>query len=292
MSDRHRIQSSRVSATIAARGAELVSLQDAAGDELLWQAGPEWPRHAPVLFPIVGKLAGDTLRHAGAAYRMTQHGFARDAAFAWEERGASRATLILEDSPATRATYPFPFRLTLAYAAEGAALSVAATVVNPGDAPLPFCLGAHPGFRWPLVDGVAKSDHVLVFDAEEPGPRLLIEGGLLGAEGPAPIEGRVMRLGEDLFAADAVVLPAARSTSARYAALGPDGAALRAMTVSWEGYDDLGVWSKPGGAPFLCIEPWRGMASPVGWDGDFVDKPGVVTLAPGDARVFTWRVEV
>lgn len=101
-----------------------------------------------------------------------------------------------------------------------------------------------------------------------------------------------MRLSEGLFAADAVVLPAARSTSARFAALGSDGAELRALTVSWDGYEDLGVWSKPGGAPFLCIEPWRGMASPVGWDGDFVDKPGVVLLAPGEERAFTWRVEV
>jgi len=292
LSDSHGIGSSRVSATITAKGAELVSLKDAAGVELLWQAGPEWPRHAPVLFPIVGKLAGDALRHDGAVHRMTQHGFARDAAFAWEERGASRAALSLSDSPATRAIYPFPFRLTLAYAAEDAVLSVTATVANPGDAPLPFCLGAHPGFRWPLVDGVAKSDHVLVFDAEETGPRLLIEGGLLGAEEPAPVEGRVMRLSEELFAADAVVLPAARSASARYAAVGPDGAELHALTVSWDGYEDLGVWSKPGGAPFLCIEPWRGMASPVGWDGDFVDKPGVVLLAPGEERAFTWRVEV
>lgn len=292
MSDSHGIGSSRVSATITAKGAELVSLKGAEGNELLWQAGPEWPRHAPVLFPIVGKLAGDALRHDGAVYRMTQHGFARDADFAWVERGASRAVLSLSDSPATRAIYPFPFRLTLAYAAENAVLSVTATVANPGDAPLPFCLGAHPGFRWPLVDGVAKSDHVLVFDAEETGPRLMIEGGLLGAEEPAPIEGRVMRLSEGLFAADAVVLPAARSTSARFAALGSDGAELRALTVSWDGYEDLGVWSKPGGAPFLCIEPWRGMASPVGWDGDFVDKPGVVLLAPGEERAFTWRVEV
>ncbi|GBD50897.1 aldose 1-epimerase family protein [Methylopila sp. Yamaguchi] len=292
MSDSYGIGSSRVSATITAKGAELVSLKDAEGNELLWQAGPEWPRHAPVLFPIVGKLAGDALRHDGAVYRMTQHGFARDATFSWVERGASRAVLSLSDSPATHAIYPFPFRLTLAYAAEDAVLSVTATVANPGDAPLPFCLGAHPGFRWPLVDGVAKSDHVLVLAAEETGPRLMIEGGLLGAEEPAPIEGRVMRLSEELFAADAVVLPAARSTSARYAALGSDGEELRALTVSWDGYEDLGVWSKPGGAPFLCIEPWRGMASPVGWDGDFVDKPGVVLLAPGEERAFTWRVEV
>jgi len=36
LSDSHGIGSSRVSATITAKGAELVSLKDAAGVELLW----------------------------------------------------------------------------------------------------------------------------------------------------------------------------------------------------------------------------------------------------------------
>ncbi|MCW2622271.1 MAG: aldose epimerase, partial [Frankiales bacterium] len=44
----------------------------------MWQAGPAWPRHAPVLFPVVGRLPGDVLRVAGVDPRMTQHGVARD----------------------------------------------------------------------------------------------------------------------------------------------------------------------------------------------------------------------
>jgi galactose mutarotase-like enzyme len=72
-----------MTATIAADGAELCSLKDAAGLELLWQAGPQWPRHAPNLFPIVGRLKNDELRHRGRLYPMTQHGFARDCRFDW-----------------------------------------------------------------------------------------------------------------------------------------------------------------------------------------------------------------
>lgn len=76
-----------ISATIVGQGAELVSLRNAEGTELLWQAGPEWRRHSPVLFPIVGRLKGDQLRHRGQSYAMTQHGFARDRRFAWAEQG-------------------------------------------------------------------------------------------------------------------------------------------------------------------------------------------------------------
>ena len=51
--------------------------------------------------------------------------------------------------------------------------------------------------------------------------------------------------------------------------------------MSWRGFRELGVWSKPTGAPFLCIEPWRGYASPVGFDGEFSDKPGLMHIAAG-----------
>jgi galactose mutarotase-like enzyme len=289
----HRIASSGVSVVIAAKGAEPVSLKDAAGAELLWQAGPEWPRHAPVLFPIVGRLAGDTLRSGGRAYRLTQHGFARDAQFEWLERSSDRATLAFSDDETTREKYPFAFRLEIDYRAEGASLGATARVTNPSsDTVLPFSVGAHPAFRWPLVDGLPKEAHALEFDAYETGPSRSVIGGLLGPEQPLPFDGRTMALEPGLFANDAVVMPSLASRSVRYVARGPSGEVARALTISWRGYDDLGVWSLPSGAPFLCVEPWRGMASPQGWDGAFIDKPGVSRLEPGATATFEWRVEI
>ena len=290
MSERHTIGTDRISATVKLEGAELTSLRDKDGAELLWQAGPEWPRHAPVLFPIVGRLADDTLRHEGRSYRLTQHGFARDQTFDWVERTPTRAVLRLLDSEATRALFPFPFHLDLAYETEGDTLSVKATVMNPGDAVLPFAVGAHPAFRWPLSDGVPKEAHRLEFEARETGTARRVEGGLLGPEMPLPFDGRVLPLSPELFRDDALVMPAVRSRSVRYVAPGADGQLSRALTVSWAGYRDLGVWSKPSGAPFLCVEPWFGTASPVGWDGEFTEKPGLFLLAPGEARAFAWRV--
>lgn len=284
MSDRHTIRTPGVSATIKPEGAELTSLRDAAGEELLWQAGPEWPRHAPVLFPVVGRLAGDTLRHDGQAYRLTQHGFARDSLFEWVERTPTRAVLRLADSAETRAIYPFPFILEMIYAVEGETLSVTTRVTNPGNTVLPCGVGAHPAFRWPLAAGVAQEAHLLEFDTPETGPALAVEGALLGAEKPLPFDGRVLPLSPGLFAQDALVMPGVASRSVRFVAPGS-----RALTVSWEGYKDLGIWSKPGGAPFLCIEPWFSMASPVGWDGDIADKPGILLLPPGESRDFIWR---
>ncbi|MBP2291329.1 aldose 1-epimerase family protein [Azospirillum rugosum] len=286
--DRYTIDNGHLSATIKADGAELCSLRTADGRELLWQAGPEWPRHAPVLFPIVGRLKDDRLLHDGKAYRLTQHGFARDRRFAWADTGPTSCRLSLSDDAQTRALYPFAFRLELSFELDGNSLTVRHTLTNPGTEVLPASVGAHPAFRWPLADGLPKEAHALVFEKDEPAPIRRVEGGLLSpTPEPSPIQGRRLPLSEGLFAADAVILDQPASRSVRFEAPGAPS-----ITVSWEGFTELGLWSKPTGAPFLCIEPWRGHASPAGFDGPFVDKPGLMHLAPGDMRELSYRVTV
>jgi galactose mutarotase-like enzyme len=288
MTDTYEIASGRLRATIRAEGGELIALSDANGP-LLWHGGPEWPRHAPVLFPIVGRLTDDTLIHEGRSYHLTQHGFARDSLFRWIERAPQRAVLELRESADTLARYPFRFVLQMIYEFAGDTLSVTTRVVNPAETTLICGAGAHPAFLWPLAEGVAKEDHCLSFLQAEPGPGLSVEGGLLGAPIPLPFEGTELALAEALFANDAIVIPDVANHSVRFAALDAAGREVRALTVSWEGYKDLGIWSKPTGAPFLCIEAWFSMASPVGWQGEFAEKPGILTLAPGESRDFVWH---
>lgn len=288
--DTHTIRSSTLTATIRAQGAELCSLKDAEGTEFVWQAGPEWPRHAPLLFPIVGRLANDELRHQGKAYRMTQHGFARDSRFAWGAREASRCTLVLEDSETTRTLYPFAFRLTASYALDESGLDLTLAIANTGKETSPASLGGHPAFNWPLQPGEVKESYALTFASTESSPVRRLDGGLLrAATEPSPVEGTVLPLSESLFAADAIIFDRIESRSVRYAARQGTGPWLK---MSWRGFRELGVWSKPSGAPFLCIEPWRGYASPAGFDGEFSDKPGLMHIAPGAEEQLSYRIEV
>ncbi len=157
---------------------------------MLWQALPVWPRHAPVLFPIVGRLRHDALLHNGRTYRLTQHGFARDHRFAWLNRTVSSCRLVLHDDAATRAVYPFAFRFEVAFALEDDALVNTFTIINTGRETLPASVGAHPAFRWPLSEGIDKAAHELEFDRPEPAPIRRLAGGLLGAPEPTPISDR------------------------------------------------------------------------------------------------------
>ena len=286
--DKHTLRSGAIEATIKADGAELCSLRNADGFELLWQAGPAWPRHSPLLFPIVGRLKNDQLRHRGKTYRMTQHGFARDVRFEWVEQGTNSCKLVLVDSDATRARYPFAFRLEVTYTVENAELGIAFDIINTGDENLPASIGGHPAFNWPLLPELTKEAYALNFSDEEPAPIRRVEGGLVRAEPePTPVRGKTLPLSEGLFDNDAVIFDQLASSSVRYAAdRGPS------IEMSWQGLPDLGVWSKLGGAPFLCIEPWHGFASPLEFDGEFADKPGLMQIAPAEKRTLGYRIRV
>jgi galactose mutarotase-like enzyme len=286
--DTHTFGNDAITATVKAAGAELCSLRNAGGQELLWQAGPQWPRHAPTLFPIVGRLKNDALRHRGKLYPMTQHGFARDQRFEWADRNPASCTLVLSDNAQTRARYPFGFRLAITVSITGSGLDVTLEVTNTGDEMLPASVGAHPAFNWPLLPGLSKEAYELTFFRDEPASIRRLRDGLLRATPePTPIAGNKLALSERLFDDDAVILDRIASTSVRYAAdRGPS------IEMSWEGFRELGVWSKVGGAPFLCIEPWYGFASPSDFDGEFADKPGVMHIAEGEKRVLKYRIGV
>lgn len=284
-----RIASDRLTAEISPLGAELQSLRDTSRRDYLWDGDPAWwTGRAPILFPIVGTLADDTLRVDGVAYRMEKHGFARRSTFAVIEDGYDYATFRLEASAATRASYPFDFTLNIGFELAGATLTITATLANPGTAPLPASFGYHPAFRWPLPDAGARDEYRLRFAEAEPAPirRIAASGLLTEVRHPSPIVGRNLPLADALFIDDAVIFDAPSSRALSYGALGEPG-----LEIAWEGLPQLGVWTRPG-APYLCIEPWQGHSDPAGFTGEFRDKPGVIEVPPGGERRFRMTITV
>ena len=281
MADRITIRSEQLSASINPFGAELSSLKDAGGAELMTDADPRWwTGRAPILFPVVGAPSSEVIRVDGRRYPMKKHGFARRMAFAVVEQAADRVTLRLTDTAETRAGYPFAFRLDVAFRMEGATLHAEVTVANPGDVPLPASFGFHPAFAWPLPYGRERGDHRITFSADEPDTlRAIADNGTI-AEGtrPSPLKGRTLHLRDALFESDALVWDRVRSDSVTYGA--NEGPRLR---IDFPDTPMLGIWTKPG-AHYVCVEPWHGIADPHGYTGEFRDKSGVFEVAPGEAK--------
>jgi len=276
--DTYSIASDHLRASVKLHGAELCRLQTGDGLDLLWDGDPAfWRGQAPVLFPVVGALKGGRLLHRGVAYPMGKHGFARESAFRLLRLTAHSCSFRLQDDAATRARYPFPFRLDVTFTVTGPELKVQYDLHNPGREELPASFGAHPAFRWPLLPGLSKESHWLEFEKPE-GDLLPTVGGdgLLGApDRPSPLAGRHLALADALFTADALIFMPVRSRAVRFSAPGAP-----VLEMDWDGFEQFGVWSKPG-AGFLCLEPWRGHASPHDFDGEFSAKPGVFQVSPG-----------
>lgn len=289
MSDWITIRNDTLSAAINPLGAELSSIRDAAGRELMTDADPAfWSGRAPILFPIVGEASGGVIRVDGRTYPIKRHGFARHMMFAVvEQRDASVALELLADE-ATRAAYPFDFRLRLTFALDGATLTTTAEIANPDTArDLPASIGFHPAFAWPLPYAAPRDAHRITFAADESEPlRALTDGGLIKSDPrPSPlVDGRTLALADALFEADALIWDPVRSDSVSY---GADSG--QRLHVAFTDTPQLGIWTKPG-AHFVCIEPWHGIADPEGYAGEYREKPGVFTIPPGGTKRVGWSV--
>lgn len=284
--DRHDFGSGSLTASVLSLGAELIALKN--GDtDLLWNGGPAWPKHSPILFPIVGSLPNDGVTLAGEPLHLERHGFARTCQFRWIARDDDGCTLELVDDAQTRAVFPAAFKLRVVYLIENGTLRVSYHLHNPSrDSTLHASLGAHPAFAWPQKPGTPKENYRLVFEYDEPLPirRINADGLLLHDKVHTPIRENGLALKDSLFEADAIIIDRPESTSVDMIA--SDGHGIRVM---WGGFRELGIWMKPG-ANFLCIEPWAGYTAPAGFIGDFAEKPGLLHLKPGENWTAFWAV--
>jgi galactose mutarotase-like enzyme len=273
-----KVRSAALTAEINPLGAQLSTLRDRDGRDLLWNGDAAvWAGRAPLLFPIVGSLAGGTYRLSGKSFALSRHGFARGKPFDVVATTSSSATFRLRADDSTLAVYPFPFELEVSYVLASSTLSVTALVRNTGSEPLPASLGFHPGLCWPLPYGAPRAAHFIEFETDEPAPiRRIDQDGLLKPERlPTPVATRRLLLDDELFRDDVVIFDALRSRSVRYGAANGPKIELRFPDAQY-----LGLWTKPG-APFICIEPWQGITDPAGFADDFRHKPGVFRVAPG-----------
>jgi len=266
-------------------GAELQKLADAAGRDYLWSGDPQWWNgRAPLLFPMVGRASRDAIRIDGVDYPLPQHGFARRATFEVVEATPTRAVFRLTDSQATRAGYPFAFRLDVAYELRGSTLSSVATVRNPGATPLPCAFGYHTAFRWPLPG--ASGAHEVVFEKPETAAIHKPADGLFSRESFAnPFASGRATVESAMFEGGALIFVPLESRRVVFRSV--DGGP--AVHVAFPNLPHFALWTKPG-APYLCLEPWQGYAAPEGYEGEFSARPGVVEIAPGASRDFAMDI--
>lgn len=285
------LENGRLRAEFDTLGAQLTSVRDARGTQYIWQADPGvWGRHAPNLFPFIGRLKDGRYTLDGEEYAISTHGFARDREFSVAERTDASVSFRLTDSEETRRVYPFPFVLTITYTLEDNRLLKACTVENPSDRTLFYEFGGHDGYRAPLEEGETMADYsIRLPGVEELRPYGMDPAGLLTPkEASFPLEEGRIALTPASYGLDTVILD---SLPRRRASL-VDKAGRERVRVDFPDFPYLGLWTpdKPFDTGFVCIEPWSSLP-----DAHFVgrgleDKAGVRSLPPGGAETLRYTV--
>lgn len=294
---------------VSPKGAELISLV-ANGREYLWHGDPKfWGRRAPILFPIVGRLADDILRIDGMEYQMKQHGFARDTEFVPLQLNASFnpfegfKTLpsdgpifmqMVNDGPLEN--YPFSFQLKVRYAIFGNTLEVNWEVKNTDEKPMFFQIGAHPAFLLPEYN----EEHVVYgylrcYNSQGkivlPITTTKLVDGLRHKTAQSILSNKdaLIPVTNNLFADDAILLEGC--DIACIALVTTKG--REALRVSCPQADAFGIWAPNKlGCPFVCIEPWCGVADKEGFKGDISERDFIHQLAPQKVFHFDYLISI
>ncbi|MBN1902676.1 aldose 1-epimerase family protein [Candidatus Sumerlaeota bacterium] len=261
-------------------GAELASIKDAKDDtEYLWQGDARfWNRRAPALFPIVGAVKNKQYLFEGKSYSLPQHGFARDRIFDTEEEKQDRLVFTLREDDASLINYPFHFILKIEYLLNKNRLTVGYRVINADEKTIWFSIGAHPGFNCPFIPGTHTKDYFLEFDSEEEPLLYKGENGIISTGEPVSLEkGKILRLNPDPFQSETIIIKNPRSSSVSMKH--PQGG--KSITVEYPGFPWLALWKGVPEAPYVCIEPWYGIADFKNASGNLTEKEGVLPLEPG-----------
>jgi len=272
------LSSNDLTVKIKEHGAELCSVKNPTGTEYMWQANPAvWPRHAPVLFPVVGKLKDNGYLFEDRHFHLGQHGFARDCVFTLTHSSSHSCSFELVASTESKTNYPFDFLLGTAYTLNANQLTVAHRVENTGSQAMYFSVGAHPGFNCPLEAGEDFEDYYLEFENSNYQLTLLDNGLRLPEKKQLLLDGKKLALRPTLFDNDALVFEGGQVARLRLCSkkLG------KRLQLDCEGWPYFGIWSKKGSREFICLEPWYGIADSILSTGNLSQKDGILCLAPG-----------
>lgn len=286
----YEIKNEFIKAKIKSFGAELNSLQKIDDSlEYIWQGDKEfWARHSPILFPIVGRLKNDSYFYKNQKYNMTQHGFARDKQFEVVNKKEDFIEFRLYSDEKSLEIYPFDFELYLSYKLEKSSLIISYKVKNKSNEKMLFSIGAHPAFNWSLEKDLKKEDYFLEFEVNNSKRYFLNELGLVYDSIDLEFEDKKLFLNEGLFKNDALVFNDLNIKNLTFKNIKNE----KFIKLNFENFPYLGIWSKPSDAPFLCIEPWFGIADEIETKQKLEDKKGVLTLNKNKEFCCFYSIEI
>jgi len=272
MISKYSIQNKFLTVNINRLGAELCSVIDSEGTEFIWQAGEVWPKHAPNLFPIVGSLLDHEYTYQGETYSLSHHGFARNKNFELLHQSEHSVCLVLQHDEETLHSYPFKFTFLITYTLEANNLSQTFRVINDDDRTLPVSFGGHPGFNASPI-----SDFEIIFSEKEFIKSNQLSGPYINENEIDIIQTDRISMDKTIFDNDALIF---QGLNSKEVSLQKKNSTY-AVKMNIDEFPYLGIWAKPG-APYVCLEPWQGLADYLDHNKNIEHKKGIILLPFGE----------
>ena len=152
-----------------------------------------------------------------------------------------------------------------------------------------FSIGAHPAFNWTLNENEKKEDYFLEFENIKSTKRYFLnDNGLIYDSLNLNIKDNRLFLNEELFKNDALVFNDTNIKNVTFKSIKNENF----IKVNFENFPYLGIWSKPTGAPFLCIEPWCGVADDIKTNQNIEEKNGILKLKKDEIFEASYNIEI
>ncbi|MBC7694916.1 MAG: aldose 1-epimerase family protein [Burkholderiales bacterium] len=274
-----QLQNKKLTVKVNSFGAELCSVvSKETSIEYIWQADTAvWARHAPNLFPIVGKLKDGDFSFEDKSFELPQHGFARDNEFVCVDQQDEYLLFELTATEKTLESFPFHFSLQIGYKLVENKIEVSYSVFNPANEPLYFSIGAHPAFNCPLEKNEKFSDYELLFPGiDELIINVLNDGLITDKTKKIELTNNRLPVSKQLFDNDALVCMNHQIDEVKLVS----GKTKHGVSVLSKGWPYYGIWSKKGTDEFVCLEPWYGISDNETASGIFEEKTGIIKLEP------------
>jgi len=255
------------------------------GEERLWQGDKKfWDGSSPILFPVCSGLKNGEYYFEGQKYAIEKHGFLRFCQFTTENVSENSATFLFSSNEKTKVNYPFDFQFRATFTLKEKSLEVSYAVKNLSTAPMYFSLGSHEGYFCP--EGI--EDYDIIFSEKETLDTYKINAdGLIDGKENILKENDILPLKYDYFAEDALIFKELKSRSVVL----KNRNTKKSIKLNFDGFDYFLIWTVAG-APFICLEPWRGITDDKDTDQNFKTKEGIITLDGLDTSISAHTIEI
>lgn len=279
------VKNQYLTVVVDSQGAQLTHvINNETNHDYIWNKAA-WPKHAPILFPAIGRSTDNKYLINGKKYPMQQHGFVSDYNFEVVNHSERELFLNFKGNEETLKSYPFFFDLQVSFILDKNQLAVNFEVHNLSDETLSYSLGFHPAFN---VEGDFENYSLSIEPAREQLTKFEIvknpfpyRSGLLKG---LPFAGSTFDLNHHIFDEGLVIL------ADKVDAVKLQGPSY-AVGMDLSDFPHLCLWTKEDEElPLLCLEPFFGLPDKIDEKQELANKEGNDRLAVGQVKKYQCKL--